>query len=319
MDLAQTIGDVAKGAASVIPSLAAALGDNPAHAIPVNPVWATLGRVLAEASMQVRAEVPYAMQSELFTASLLDRLAVLASALATDPDNHQVHAEFDELTRFLAVHPHSPRLSAFVRQHPDLAPYLGGGSGSASTGCSVCDAEIATGMLGRWDIVGQSEPLASVRALAATMLANIQQSAQVSPMSDFLAAQLASIASPTSSMPGIRQAIGLIRSQGPGISGLADQLQSRLTARVTTSGMGWPEIVGQADPLAAVRAQASTMLANIQQNAQPSPMMNALSAHLTAVANATSLGTARAAIAAIRAQGPGISNLADALQALLPQ
>ena len=176
--------------------------------------------------------------------------------------------------------------------------------------------QIATGMLGRWDIVGQSgDPLAAVRALAASMLANIQQNAQVSPMSDFLAAQLASIASPVSTMTGVQQAISFIRKQGPGISNLADSLHAALT-HTATSGMGYPEIVGQVDPLASVRSLAATMLANIR-TADPSPMSTALMAHLSAIANATSRATVQGAIAAIRAQGPGISNLADDLQAQL--
>ena len=450
-DVAQVIGDVAKTAVSAVPMLAALLGDDPASAIPVNHVWATLGRVLSEASMQVRAQVPYAMQSELFTASILDRLAVLAATLATS-DDHNAHAEFDELTRFLAVHPHSPRLSAFVAQHPDLVPLLS--SGNHGTGCSVCDAQIAsgalptpyntlvndeqsmlapvfgvmqqhglgplvdkwqallphtTGMLGRWDIVGQQDPLSAVRQQAATMLANIQ-AAPVTQMSDLLATQLAAISSPSSTPASIQKALAVIRSQGPGISGLATQLQAALPHAAAAGYwvMGLADAThayrdpGQTDPLSPVREQAAAMLANIQtaqvtpmsdylatqlaaiaspsstissiqnaiahlrlqgpgisslatqlqaalphaaaagywvgqadplgavgaqptaqrahiQSAPHTPMSNALAAHLSAIASATSIAVAQGAIAAIRAQGPGISNLADDLQALLPQ
>ena len=171
--------------------------------------------------------------------------------------------------------------------------------------------DAATGM--DWpEIVGQ-DALGPLRAQAATMLANIQQGAQRSPMSDFLAAQLATISSTTSPLAAIRAAITAIRGQGPGLRGLADTLQA-LLPRDVTSGVGWG--AGQSDPLASVRALAATMLANVQ-GAQPSAMGNLLAAQLSTIVSAASLGAVRAAIAAIRSQAPAFSGMADALQALI--
>ncbi len=283
----------------------------------VNPVWATLAKVLTEVSTGFRVTgVP--PEKETFL-RVVEHLAQVANALALSPNDPTLLAEYQELSAFLASHPDSTALAEFIGTHPAIvpaiAPVIAVAPPAHATGW-------ATGALPPTTMM-QVDSLSAVRASAAALLSNLQSSQPTSPMSTQLLRNLSAIASQGSTLASIAAAIAAIRNLGPGMASMADDLQNLVPPAHAT---GWT--VGalpyggmmQSDSLSAVRGSAAVMLANVQASQSTSPMSAALLRNLSAITDpGSTLGSIAAAIAAIRNLGPGMASVAADLQSLMPR
>ena len=102
-------------------------GADPAAAGPVvavNPMWLKLGQVLSEVSAGFRATgIPLRSDQETFL-RVVEHLAQVVSGLAQTPNDPSLLAEYNELSAFLAAHPDSVALAAFIETHPKIAPTM---------------------------------------------------------------------------------------------------------------------------------------------------------------------------------------------------
>ena len=287
----------------------------------VNPVWATLAKVLTEVSTGFRVTgVP--PEKETFL-RVVEHLAKVANALALTPNDPTLLSEYQELSAFLASHPDSTALAEFIGTHPAIVPAIAPVIAPVIAVAPPAHATgWATGALPPTTMM-QVDSLSAVRASAAALLSNLQSSQPTSPMSTQLLRNLSAIASQGSTLASIAAAIAAIRNLGPGMASMADDLQNLVPPAHAT---GWT--VGalpyggmmQSDSLSAVRGSAAVMLANVQASQSTSPMSAALLRSLSAIADpGSTLGSIAAAIAAIRNLGPGMASVAADLQNLMPR
>ena len=125
--LVHTLGDVANVAtatARAVPAIASAADGYAAGtdvAIAANPVWTALAHVLNEVPAGFRVtRTPLSADQEAFL-RVVEHLAQVVNGLALAPMDPDLLAEYKELTEFLAKHPDSESLSAFITTHPALA------------------------------------------------------------------------------------------------------------------------------------------------------------------------------------------------------
>jgi hypothetical protein len=96
----------------------------PAPVVEVNPMWLKLGQVLSEVSAGFRATgIPLRSDQETFL-RVVDHLAQVVNGLAQTPNDPALLAEYNELSAFLAAHPDSVALAAFIETHPKIAPTM---------------------------------------------------------------------------------------------------------------------------------------------------------------------------------------------------
>jgi len=93
-----------------------------ADALPVNPVWATLAKVLSEVVTGFRVTGVRPEQEGFLR--VVDHLSQVASGLALTPNDPALLTEYQELSEFLAAHPDSHALSDFIGTHPAIVPAI---------------------------------------------------------------------------------------------------------------------------------------------------------------------------------------------------
>jgi hypothetical protein len=124
-DLANTLNNVANAAAvtaNVVPQIASIFGAGAETvAASVNPVWVSLAKVLGEVSSGFRMTGTVAPGQESFL-RVVEHLAQVVGALAINPSDPSLLAEYQEMSTFLAAHPDSQALSAFIATHPAIVP-----------------------------------------------------------------------------------------------------------------------------------------------------------------------------------------------------
>jgi hypothetical protein len=125
-NIARTLGDVANAAAATaqaVPQIAAAFHGGTGGVVVANPVWASLATVLGEVSSGFRATGSVAPEQETFL-RVVEHLAQVVSALAINPSDPSLLAEYEEMSAFLSAHPDSQALSAFIATHPAIVPVI---------------------------------------------------------------------------------------------------------------------------------------------------------------------------------------------------
>ena len=125
-NIARTLSDVASAAAvtaQAVPQIAASFHGTGADAAGVNPVWASLAKVLNEVSSGFRMTGAVAPEQESFL-RVVEHLGKVVSALALNPNDPSLLAEYQEMSVFLAAHPDSKALSAFLATHPAIVPVV---------------------------------------------------------------------------------------------------------------------------------------------------------------------------------------------------
>jgi hypothetical protein len=130
-NLGKTLGSIGKVAMTVAPIVAMALGDSltgqdasTVAPVGVNPLWVRLAQVLNEVSAGFRMTgVPLRSDQETFL-RVVEHLAQVVNGLALAPNDPALLAEYQELSDFLAAHPDSEHLAAFIATHPKIVPVV---------------------------------------------------------------------------------------------------------------------------------------------------------------------------------------------------
>jgi hypothetical protein len=299
IDLGKTLGDVAHVASTFAPQLAAAFSAGAEEPV-INPIWSTLSEVLNEVSHGFRATNGTMSSDQKAYLFIVDQLAATVSVLSSRPNDPTLLAHYQELGSFLATHPDSAHLASYVETHPALAPVLPpptAATGGAGPLLALAPWAIGGFFLGKLAADRWPHPHAAAGALWTHH--------GYRPAGDY----------------------------GAGWGGMHPYDHHYPPFFVEQppvwQAAGGQEIVGalpgaaptpQLDSLSAVRIAAGNMLTNIQQSQPSSHLSDVLAANLAAIASpSSSLGAITAAIAAMRAAGPGLASLAADLTALLPQ
>jgi hypothetical protein len=125
-NIAQTLTDVAQAAAKAtqavtqVTTAISSVGYATGAEVVVNPVWTALAKVLGEVSTGFRMTgLPLRPDQETFL-RVVEHLGQVVNGLALNPSDPALLAEYKELGDFLAAHPDSKALSAFVATHPTI-------------------------------------------------------------------------------------------------------------------------------------------------------------------------------------------------------
>lgn len=275
---------------------AAATGFDPSAGPIANPLWLILSDAFRELSASYRGGNKSLTADDKNFLEIIDRLSNVTGMLAKDANNPKYIAEFNGLSAFLLTDPDAPKVAAFLGAHPALQPVI-----------ATMNAP-------------PTPPPPPPPALPPNAIPAPTAAAGWVGMHPYEAYY-----------PPLFVSAGVdLGSLGNAVPALDSLLHGTLSAHVGGAMTGWngthpydwhyPPFYGMAVGGAdAMRAMAQNFIMNIQGSAMASePIATTTMKQLSILANpASTSAQQQAAIAALRAFGPGISGLADDLWAAL--